>query len=116
MANFDNKNQACNVHVSWVVPLTVLCVTKATSFDILLPLQVLNLHDGCQEITSDAHAVSRPSSVYASLCDTALVRSRGAAQAHSFILSGHLVLFAQVTTTLSVYGCITQHCMTGSRN
>ena len=60
--------------------------------------------------------ISRSSSVRAFVCGTALVGFRGAAQSYSFIFSGRLVLFARVTTALSVYDFITQYCMTGSRN
>jgi len=60
--------------------------------------------------------ISRSSSVYASVCSTALVGFRGAAQSQSFILSRRLVLFARVTATLSVNNFTTQYCMTGSRN
>ena len=55
------------------------------------------------------YSISTSSSVRASVYGTALVgfRDSGAAQPYSFILSGRLVLFARVTTTLSVYGFIT---------
>ena len=81
---------------------------------------------GYREIMSNAHSLcrhttSRPSSVCASVCDTALVGFRGTPRSYTgtLTLSGPgLVLFrvARVKTTLSVYSLSTQYSMTSSRH